>query len=229
MHNCHISNNQIPKGMKLAMSEASCSQTNPIKETTMLSVFMKPDGSRALFFRLNNALHLTNPYCSNTYKMAGVYAIYKNDVCYYVGQSKNLPSRISTHLTGKYESADRVDVYFIGDENFGGFYERDSETRKAILENNEKWLITTLKPIENLLVTDWEIPCEKLSTDFDGVENTDELQPKATILCDEFSITVIHGSDGYDSVSFIDPRAISQFIDEAVSIRDYLESKNDQD
>jgi len=115
----------------------------------MLASFERPETSKHLYFNLNNALHLADPIFSPTYRIAGLYAIYKNNVCYYVGQSKNLPSRLSTHLTGKYESCDLVELFFVDDDDF---YIRSKEAQKLILETNESLLIELLKPIENLYI-----------------------------------------------------------------------------
>ncbi len=118
----------------------------------MLASFERPETSKHLYFNLNNSLHLANPMFSPTYKIAGLYAIFKNDICYYVGQSKNVPSRLSTHLNGKYESCDLVKVYFVCEYGFEDFYQRSKESQKAILENNERYLIKELNPIENIMV-----------------------------------------------------------------------------
>ncbi len=132
----------------------------------MLAVFDKPETSKHLYFNLNNALHLANPPCSKTYKMAGVYAIYKDDVCYYVGQSKNLPSRIATHIMGKYAVADKIDVYFIGDSNYYNFYLNTKSGQSEILKINEQFLILRKKPIENILVFDTDVDQDYLSNEF---------------------------------------------------------------
>ena len=162
----------------------------------MIATFEQPETSKHLYFNLNNALHLANPPFSATYKIAGVYAIFKNDKCYYVGQSKNLPSRIATHLTGKYESVDRVDLHFIGEDNFCGFYSRTKSEQKEILENNEKWLINRLKPIENLLVSDEIIASEYVCDEFQSVD-----EGESDYYCSA-SITV---ECQYITVSDVDP------------------------
>lgn len=121
----------------------------------MFTFFRKPEDSKELFFALSNSLQIVSPSNkSSTHKFAGLYAIYKGCTCYYVGQSQNLASRISQHLSGKYVSCDRVDIYFATDNGFNDFYERCKESRKAILETNEMMLIKTIKPIENLITPD---------------------------------------------------------------------------
>ena len=177
----------------------------------MLAVFDIPETSKHLYFNLNNSLHLANPPCSPTYKMAGLYAIYKNDICYYVGQSKNLPSRISTHLTGKYKSADRVDVYFIGDENQEGFYSNSKEGQKSILENNENWLISRLKPIENILVGDGSSDYSALCYDF--VDNNGDLDCHfypLSIYIDNYCITITES--GWENIEAIHADVMDNYI-----------------
>jgi len=118
----------------------------------MFTLFKKPKDSKELFFALSNSFQIASPdNKSPTHKFAGLYAIYKGCTCYYVGQSQNLASRISQHLSGKYSSCDRVAVYFATNEGFDDFYDRDKESRKLVLENNEMMLIKRLKPIENLI------------------------------------------------------------------------------
>ncbi len=122
----------------------------------MLTHFERPGESRELFFKLSDSLHITNfDDRSDTSKFAGLYSLYKNGNCMYVGQSQNLASRIAQHLTGKYESVDKVVIFMAAANGFDDFYNRSKESRKTILENNEKVLIKQLKPIENL-----NLPCD---------------------------------------------------------------------
>ena len=117
----------------------------------MLTSFCAID-SKDLYFKLNNSLLMSDPFVeSPTLKVSGLYAIYKNNICLYVGQSKNLASRLSTHLTGKYENCDHVEVFYIS-ENHEDFYSKQASSQKEILEHNEKYLINLLKPIENIMV-----------------------------------------------------------------------------
>ena len=118
----------------------------------MITTFLRPESSRGLYFKLNNALHIHDPLISKTYKIAGLYSIHKDNKCYYVGQSQNLPSRISDHLFGRYENADEVRVYFVCNDGYSDFYERNKESRKLILENNELKLMQLLNPIDNLII-----------------------------------------------------------------------------
>ena len=82
-------------------------------------------------------------------KTKGVYAIYKDDICLYVGQSKNIPSRIATHLSGKYANVDKILIYVDS--------EYIDESSENTLTETEKYLINRLKPIENVLV---DFSCE---------------------------------------------------------------------
>ena len=41
-------------------------------------------------------------------KTIGVYTIYNDDICVYVGQSKNIASRLATHLSGRYKKATKI-------------------------------------------------------------------------------------------------------------------------
>lgn len=155
----------------------------------MLTVFDRPETSKELYFNLNNSLHLSYPPYSSTYKIAGLYALYRDGTCYYVGQSKNLPSRISTHLTGRYESCDEVGIYYLCESFFGDFYERTNGSQKEILENNEKTLINLLNPVENLDVDrEFSIGDEYLFERF--YSESQDIRPDATVYLSKFSVTV---------------------------------------
>ena len=117
-----------------------------------------------LFYKLKNAFHTTEiEELVEASKISGVYAIFKDDKCYYVGQSKNLPSRLATHIKGKYSFADKIIVFTTLSNGFADFNSLDSESQKLILENNETRLIQFLKPIDNIIVNyDKEIGNEKV-------------------------------------------------------------------
>lgn len=130
----------------------------------MLTHFEIPEDSKEFYFKLNSSFQIVKfDEASPNYKFAGIYAIYKDDVCYYVGQSQNLANRLTQHLTGKYETADRVDCFLVIDNGFYDFFERSKETRKLILENNELLFMSKLKPIENLITpgSDFELDEDK--------------------------------------------------------------------
>lgn len=116
----------------------------------MLTNFERPEESKDLYFKLNSSMQIIESEHSKTYKFSGLYAIYKNEVCYYVGQSKNLASRLSQHIFGKYDSCDKI-VCFSPWLRGIDFYEQDKPTQKEILDQNEMTLIKILKPIENLI------------------------------------------------------------------------------
>lgn len=127
----------------------------------MLTYFNRDLDSKQLYFKLSSSFQITNlEDQSDNLKFAGVYAIFKNNICYYVGQSQNLASRLSQHLTGRYESADNIKIYLAIPNGFTLFSEFDKESRKTILDNNEQKLINMLKPVENLITpgSDFSLP-----------------------------------------------------------------------
>ena len=158
----------------------------------MLSIFDRSVDSKELYFKLNNSLQITSyDYQSNTFKFAGLYAIFKDGLCYYVGQSQNLSSRICQHLTGKYINADKVIIYFAVANGFGEFYHETKERRREILEHNEMALMTKLKPIENLITpsADFEEANDKLFSFFEDYEDCDY----GTIFNNKNEIAVCYG------------------------------------
>jgi len=105
----------------------------------------------ALYFKLTNAVNLNTESKLNK-KLAGVYAIYKDNMCLYVGQTSNFASRIATHIRGKYENATKIIFFNIEDIGFSDFDSRHLNSKKEILLNSEKYLMTKLKPIENIAI-----------------------------------------------------------------------------
>jgi hypothetical protein len=101
----------------------------------MFSYFTKEKEQKALYYQLKNEIEK-----SIYYDLSGWYIIYKDKICLYVGQSKNIPSRITTHLNGKYSNCDTILIYF----NYEDGYDR--------LDITEKYLMNIFKPIENVLV-----------------------------------------------------------------------------
>lgn len=160
----------------------------------MFTTFQKSDlDSKQLYFKLNNSLQIcSNENQSPTLKFAGLYAIFKNGVCYYVGQSQNLSSRISQHITGKYSEADTIVVYFATSNGFPDFYDRGKEVRKGILEGNEMYLIKMFKPIENLITpdSDFNLPLEKQFDWFKYLESDDECLISGDILYRDASVFI---------------------------------------
>jgi hypothetical protein len=98
----------------------------------MFSLFTKAEKQKDLFYQLKEHLQY------DKHKTSGIYAIFKNGVCVYVGQSKNIPSRLATHLTGKYKTSDQVLIYVDEDE-------------LDDLIPSEKFLIQYYKPTDNVL------------------------------------------------------------------------------
>lgn len=183
----------------------------------MLTHFDKTDDSKELFFKLGNSFHITN-YSdrSSTSKFAGLYAIYKNGNCMYVGQSQNLASRLSQHLTGKYESADMITVFMATDYGFNNFYDMDKDSRKSLLEDNEKILIKKLKPIENLMLPDqnFSIPESRLFSvlNFINDENFNKYELASTVIeITDFDISVsCFSSDAISTTGYF--KALKKFI-----------------
>jgi len=101
----------------------------------MFSYFKKSKNQKSLYFQLEQEFKKID----SEFKVAGVYAIYKDDICLYVGQSKNIPSRLATHLSGKYKDCSKILVFTVIDEY-------------SDLIPLEKFTMQLLKPIENILV-----------------------------------------------------------------------------
>lgn len=122
------------------------------KVNSMFTSFYTPESKTELYYKLNSSLQITGfDYQLKNYKFAGLYAIYKNNVCLYVGQSKNLARRISDHLSGRYSEADQIHVFYATGNGFSNFDDRGVDAQKSILDTNELKLIDELKPIENII------------------------------------------------------------------------------
>lgn len=104
---------------------------------------------KVLYFKLNNSINM-NTDVELSYKMSGIYAIYKDDLCLYVGQSSNLASRVATHLSGKYQTATHIYAWKIEDIGFPDYRTYIKEIKEQILDKSEKYLMSILKPIENI-------------------------------------------------------------------------------
>ena len=118
----------------------------------------------ALYYKLNSAFSLDSE-SGLSEKIKGVYAIYNKDTCLYVGQSKNIASRIATHLRGKYETATDVFMWNVEHIGFSNFMDRQADNKKYILDNCEQYLMGKLKPIDNLLINmDKNIPLDEQPT-----------------------------------------------------------------
>ena len=104
---------------------------------------------KVLYFKLNNSFNM-NLVSTKDYKIAGIYAIYRDDLCLYVGQSKNLASRLATHLKGKYENCTNIYVWNIEEIGFSEFRTYIKDIQEQIIIRCEKYLMSILKPIENI-------------------------------------------------------------------------------
>jgi hypothetical protein len=137
----------------------------------MITLFSIQDlEQKELFFKLSNAFSLReNAVLSR--KVSGLYAIFQDGVCHYVGLSTNLPSRLATHLRGKYASCTTIRVYLPEENGFPDFYERNESARKEILSLNEKALMAYLKPVDNLNI-DMDFKLEK-GYRFYGLDHVD--------------------------------------------------------
>ena len=133
----------------------------------------RPRLQKELYFVLNK--FLSSDIRGN--KLSGIYAIYKDGICLYVGMSNNMGSRLATHLSGKYASVDRILVFA-------------DECGVDDLIPSEKWLIKLLKPMENLLVNfSEEIDSSKIMKQF----KDNELYPSFEIIPDEYAILMSVG------------------------------------
>jgi hypothetical protein len=98
-----------------------------------------------LYFKLKDCFLIED---IKTTPPSGIYRIFKNDICLYVGQSKNIPSRLATHLSGKYRNDSThimIDYYHVED-----------------LDQEEQIYMRMLKPIENINI--------EMGKDFDPVD-----------------------------------------------------------
>lgn len=121
-----------------------------------------------LYFKIQNVISYQNG------RVYGIYAIFKDDLCVYVGQSSNLASRIATHLSGKYKNATRIDLFLNGDS-----------CSKERLLNSERYAINKLEPTDNIIVDyDSCINEDELIDDFYNCDKSD------TCLYSEYSIHV---------------------------------------
>lgn len=74
-------------------------------------------------------------------KISGIYFIYNdNRELMYIGQSKNIASRLTTHIRGKYRNAYKISVINL------------DYMESSYLDSIERFLITKLKPIDNIMV-----------------------------------------------------------------------------
>lgn len=156
------------------------------KNMNSFSSFEKPEDQKKLYFKINN--HFEE-------KASGLYAIYKDSICLYVGQSSNLASRIATHLKGKYEECDMIEVYV------------DTEEIGELIQY-EKQMIQKLKPIENVLAD--------YSEEIDIEDNPCYWRPHTTIINSDYSIFI-------DTDMSIDLHSNDDLFDYVKGTIDYIE------
>ena len=99
----------------------------------MFACVNRPAEQKDLYFVLNKYFTLEQ----DETKYSGIYALFKNDLCLYVGQSSNIASRLATHLSGKYKNIDRIFIF-------------DGHSKNN-LDESEEYAIQFFKPIENVL------------------------------------------------------------------------------
>ena len=101
----------------------------------MFSLFKKERDQKKLYFQLDAEFKKAH----GDAKAQGIYAIFKDDLCLYVGQSKNIASRLATHLSGKYKQCSKILVF--------STYDPEDDLLPL-----EKFAMQKLQPIENVLV-----------------------------------------------------------------------------
>ncbi len=129
---------------------------------------------KILFFKLKTIFNLDNLDAVDR-KFIGIYIIYKDDVCLYVGQSTNLASRLATHIKGKYAEATKIYVLDIEEIGWSDFRERSKEAQTDILNNVEQYAMSELNPIENININhDFELLTENTPTEIISKEWIDK-------------------------------------------------------
>lgn len=193
----------------------------------MLSIFDRPEDSKNLYFKLNQSLLLTINEHNGNFKYAGVYAIFKENICYYVGQTQNLSSRLSTHLTGKYINADKVLIFTAYENTCDDFYTLHKDDQKHHLLLNESVAIKLFKPIENIIVN-YESDGEwNYMFDIFEAYNTDQLLIQyAPLQIDvtESHITV-HTGEIYEELYNIDINLLRDYMEEDRQILEYIATR----
>ena len=81
-------------------------------------------------------------------KIPAVYAIYNQKKCVYVGQSRNISSRISTHYYNAYDNCTHIAIFLLTDLIDDGC---SDEYKKNVLDENELFLMHYLKPCDNII------------------------------------------------------------------------------
>lgn len=162
----------------------------------MLAHFSIQDlDQKEIFFKLSNAISLSNKFNPGR-KVHGIYAIYnEHGVCCYVGQSKNIASRLATHIRGRYSNFSSIKVYTPEFNSFEDYYERNEPSKSAILDYNEKVLMSIEKPVDNILI-DLDLIIDKDKTFSSFTE--DSFYPCFEIKSDDYvDIKILYINDFY--------------------------------
>jgi len=139
---------------------------------------------KVLYYKLNSIFNLEN---EDVEKFAGIYAIFKDNVCLYVGQSFNLASRLATHLRGKYQEADYIYIWDIQQFTDSDLQKLKKDKQKHFLDECEKLVMSALKPIENI-----DIDMDYVSEV--EVKNTNLEQMKFSIKITDEAISITNGN-----------------------------------
>jgi len=115
-------------------------------------------------------------------KITGIYYIYnESGELMYIGQSKNIASRLTTHIRGKYRHSDKIIIEIV---------------ESCELDDVERFMIGRLKPIDNIRIdephqiekTDWSEQFLELSSDgkteifnFSDIESFQTNNPRTII------------------------------------------------
>lgn len=163
---------------------------------------------KQLFFKLKNVFMLSSELIFNE-KISGTYAIYKNKICLYVGKSKNLPSRLATHMMGAYKNADTFLIF----------------SEVGCLDLEELFLIKNLKPTDNI-IADYSIEIDNDLVSYNiqnFIKDKDNLTiPTFYIQKEEDIIKVGH----YDFDLFLSSHPYIKFtIEEAMSVAEHFNDK----
>jgi len=162
--------------------------------------FQKEDEQKKLFFQINDFFKCVKEDYEID-KISGLYSIYQNDLCLYVGQSSNLPSRLATHIKGKYENCTKIEV-FVDTEDYGD------------LLSYEKQLMQKLKPTENVLV-DFT---EKIDIDYNPCYDN----PSHTIINGKSELAIFY--DFHMSL-YSTPPLINYLIEEIQKVKSFKDSE----
>lgn len=115
---------------------------------------------KSLYKQLSKSFKRLEEDCQD--KIIGIYLIYNdNKEIMYIGQSKNIASRLTTHIRGKYRNAYKISVINL------------DYLESNYLDSIERFLITKLKPIDNIMVDEkYDIKhLEDIFTDIEDINN----------------------------------------------------------